>query len=85
MPTNMRAKLRLHHVDRMNSPNSETLHFHAVGPSHYPEDGSDENNSYARWSPSAILQITVANPSLIGKLFEGEEYYVDFAPASPPS
>jgi hypothetical protein len=79
----MRAKLKLHHVDRMNSPHSETLHFHAVGPSSgYPEDGTDENNSYTKWSPSAMLQLTVANPALIGKLSEGEEYYVDFTPAN---
>lgn len=76
----MRAKLRLHHVDRRYE-GFETLHFHAVAASRYPEDGSDENNTYAKFSPSAVLQLTVANPALLGKFSEGEEFYVDFTKA----
>ena len=85
MPHAMRAKLRLHHVDQLGhayEPKSETLHFHAVAASRYPEDGSDENNTFARFSPSASMSLTVANPALLGKLKAGEEYYVDFTPAS---
>lgn len=77
----MRAKMRLHHIDKVNSPNTETLYFHAVAASKYPEDGSDENNSYAKFSPSANLQLSIANPVLIGKFEAGEEYYVDFTKA----
>lgn len=77
----MRAKLRLQHIDKSNSPNTETLHFHAVAASKYPEDGSDENNTYARFSPSAVLQLQIANPALIGQFETGKEYYVDFTEA----
>lgn len=77
----MRAKLRLHHIDRQ-FPEQETLHYHAVAASKYPEDGSDENNTYAKFSPSAVLQITVRNPNLLGKFAEGEEFYVDFTKAA---
>lgn len=79
--TVMRAKLKLHHVDRQNG-GRETLHFCAVAASRYPEDGSDENNTFAKFSPSAVLQLTVANPALLGKLNEGEEYYLDFTKAA---
>lgn len=78
----MRAKVKLHHVDRQFLANGqETLHFHAVAASRYSEDGSDENNTYAKFSPSCSIQLTVANPALLGKFKEGEEYYLDFTPA----
>jgi hypothetical protein len=80
--TQMRAKLRLHHIDKAGHPHNETLYFHAVSRNDgYPEDGSDENNTYAKFSPSASLQLNVANPALIGKFETGTEYYVDFTPA----
>jgi hypothetical protein len=62
----------------------ETLYFRAVSRSdRYPEDGSDENNTYARFSPMGELQLTVANPNLLGKFAHGEEYYLDFTKATP--
>lgn len=61
---------------------SETVCFMAVGPSQYPADGSDENNSFARWTPSASTRILIANPELLGKFKVGQEFYVDFTPAS---
>lgn len=76
----MRAKLRLHHIDR-RFDEQETLSYHAVAASKYPEDGADENNTYAKFSPSAVLTITVANPALLGRFKEGEEFYVDFIKA----
>jgi hypothetical protein len=48
----------------------------------YPESGLDEDNSYAKWSPSASLDIYIANPALFGKLSVGEKYYVDFTKAN---
>lgn len=80
----MRAKMRLHHIDRQYE-GQETLYFHAVAASKYPEDGADENNTYAKFSPSAQLQLTVANPDLLGMLHEGEEYYLDFTLAGASS
>jgi hypothetical protein len=81
--TVMRAKLRVGHVwenhDNDGKVVSEQLTFNAVSRSdQYPEDGSDENNTFSRFSPSATFQIYVANPALFGKFTIGEEYYVDF-------
>ena len=59
----------------------ETLTMHAVAASKYPEDGSDEDNSYAKFSPGATLCINIANPALFGKFKVGEKYYLDFSQA----
>lgn len=78
--TTMRAKFVLSSVTL--GQNYEKLTFNAVGkPGAYPEDGSDEDNTYAKFSPSAQCEIHVANPALLGKFKPGEKFYVDFTPA----
>lgn len=80
MPIKMRAKLRVSSV--IKGDGYEDLLLNAVAKSDaYPEDGSDENNSFARWTPSAELKMTVNNPDLFGQFTEGQEFYVDFTPA----
>ena len=78
--TCMRAKLRLNTVTR--HAHSEVLEFSAVAANAYPADGSDENNTYAKFSPSADLKLTVANPALLGQFNPGATYYLDFTPAA---
>ena len=89
MAANMRAKMMLETVSAFrhlgqvagDPPTSEVLKLRAVArKDSYPSDGSDEDNTYAKFSPSASCEITVANPALIGKLNPGEFYYVDFTP-----
>jgi len=83
----MRAKLQVGFVQEMFSCEDmtekvqEVLTMHAVAASKYPEDGSDEDNTYAKFSPGANLTINVANPALWGKFTVGEKYYVDFTKA----
>ncbi len=80
MTTTMRAKLQV--SDVQSSPTSERLSLRAVCKSGaYPTDGSDEDNSFARWTPSAELTMTVNNPELLGKFKVGDKFYVDFTPA----
>lgn len=89
--THMRAKLRVSGVTEFVGSTEhngttppklgESLKFSAVAASNYPADGSDENNTYAKYSPSASFEIYVANPALWGKFIAGAEYYVDFTPA----
>ena len=74
----MRAKMKLNHIDKRYE-GLETLYFNPVSRSDkYPDDDSDENNTYAKFSPSGMLTLTVANPALLGRFNEGEEYYLDF-------
>jgi hypothetical protein len=79
----MRAKLRVNNVEKFNGGN-ERLTMNAVGPNgSYPADGSDEDNTYAHFSPSAEFTIYIANPVLYGKFNVGDAYYVDFTKADP--
>ncbi len=76
----MRAKMRLNSITKYDG--SERLSFSAVAKSgSYPEDGSDEDNTFAKFSPDGKLEILVNNPALIGKFQVGEKYYVDFTKA----
>jgi hypothetical protein len=78
----MRAKLQLESVTTYQG-GTEKLTFNAVCKSGgYPSDGSDEDNTYALFSPSARLDITITNPALYGKFKPGKKFYVDFTEAS---
>lgn len=80
MATTMRAKMKLVNVTRTEA--AETLKFSAVGSkTGYLADGSDEANTYARFTPAAQLEMVVANPALFGQFNPGEEYFLDFTPA----
>jgi hypothetical protein len=73
----MRAKMKLNKIETYGS--SETLHFNAVCKSEgYPADGSDEDNTFAMWTPTAELKMQITNPALVGSFKEGEVFYVDF-------
>lgn len=87
----MRAKMQVGFVqehfygqngeDGKPTKSQETLTMHAVSASKYQEDGSDEDNTYAKFSPGANLSINVANPALFGQFKVGQKYYVDFTSA----
>lgn len=79
--TKMRAKLQIASVTKHVGGN-ETIKFHAVAANSYAEtDGLDEDNTYAKYSPSASLEIMIANPALHGKFEPGQKFYVDFTSA----
>jgi hypothetical protein len=78
--TTMRAKLQVASVTPQGDE-CELLTFHGVPAKSYPADGSDEDNSFAKFSPSVALSITIMNPALIGKFEPGQKFYVDFTPA----
>lgn len=76
---NMKAKVRVSGIAPHGE--SETVVFNGVAASSYPADGSDEDNTFAKFSPSVNFSITIANPALIGKFAVGDTYYADFTPA----
>lgn len=82
----MRAKLQVGMVQEHfngvdKAKTQETLTMHAVAASKYPADGSDDDNTYAKWSPGATLSMNIANPELWSKFKVGDKFYVDFTPA----
>src|SRR4051812_38443015 len=81
----MRAKLRIGTV-HLHQGGQESLELHGVSKSTpYGDDGLDEDNTFAKFSPSVGLQITIANPALLGKFKPGQTFYVDFIPADMPA
>lgn len=73
----MRAKMTVRSVETFET--NENLVLNAVAKNEaYPDDGADENNSYAKFTPSAELRITIANPALTGQFKVGDTFYVDF-------
>lgn len=82
----MRAKVRVGFITRYPEDpavpaTQETITFHGVAANQYPEDGADENNSFARWSPSVSFEMAITNPALIGTFEIGDTFYADFTPA----
>lgn len=94
--TTMRAKLQVGfvqvHEQRLNdkglwdpsgapTKTMETLQMHAVCAPKYDAAGLDEDNTFAKFSPGAQLNINIANPALWGQFAVGDRFYVDFTPA----
>lgn len=84
----MRAKLQVgfvqQHFGTDKVKTQETLTMHAVARSSaYPADGSDEDNTFAKFSPGANLVINIANPALFDKFAIGDRFYVDFTKVEP--
>lgn len=76
----MRAKLKINSIEIFDS--CERLKMSAVsGKASISDQGSDEDNNYARWSPQASFEILIANPALHGQFKVGEAFYVDFTKA----
>lgn len=74
----MRAKLVVETVT-LHAGGNSSLKMRAVSRNDaYPADGSDENNTYAKFSPSATFEIYISNPALEGKFVPGQQFYVDF-------
>ena len=80
MSITMRAKMVVQEVKRFQG--QDVIRAVAVArASAYPADGSDEDNTYAKFSPSGELTLTIANPALLGKIEPGKKFYLDFTPA----
>lgn len=81
----MRAKMRVALVKKYDPEVTTTqidLILCAVGANQYPEDGADENNTFARWTPAAELKMSITNPALLDSFTVGDEFYMDFTKAS---
>lgn len=74
----MRAKFVVADVEQFET--CERVRFQAVGRAGpYPADGSDEDNTFATFTPQADLSMTITNPALRGQYVVGQKYYADFS------
>lgn len=82
-----RAKMRVSSVQEIRTDGKVTQETFQLYPvckdGGYPADGTDEDNTYARWSPSGSLSLTVQNPALFGKFKKDDVFYVDLHRAVP--
>lgn len=78
----MRAKMQVQKVERFAG--SDRILCNAVAAKAYPADGSDEDNTYAKFSPSGELTLTIANPALLGMIEPGQAFYLDFVRVPSP-
>jgi hypothetical protein len=81
----MRAKMQVDTVERFNVkdgvPAWETLDMSAVSDKPYDKDGMSEDSTFARYTPSGRLSLTIENPVLFGKFKPGQKFYLDFTEA----
>lgn len=77
--------VRLYGSDGNGNHTQEEIQMRAVSGNKvkngYPDDGSDEDNTYAKFSPSADFRLLVANPSLFGQFKPEQKFYIDMTPA----
>jgi hypothetical protein len=82
--TKMRAKVRITGIRKYpeeGEATQEALTFNfPAKDGAYPANGSDEDQQFAKFSPSGALSLTVANPALLGKFDVGDTFYLDFIP-----
>jgi hypothetical protein len=88
---NMRAKFEVRVVKPFKHFIPETggygpteyvsLVFAAVTEKPFNADGVSEDNSFAQWTPTAKLEMTVTNPNLFDTFKPGQKYYLDFTEA----
>lgn len=81
----MRAKMMVHAVVVSKSDEgavySEQVNMAPVCRKPFDKDGNSEDNTYAKWTPTGRLDLTITNPSLFGKIQVGKHFYVDFTEA----
>ena len=79
MPSPMfRAKIKIDAINR--APGVDTLIASPVTDTKLGDGGRNEDNSFARYTPSGEIKLTITNPELIGQISPGEEFLVDFTP-----
>lgn len=76
----MRAKMQIQKIEQHQTQEILTMNC-VCKTGGYGDDGLDEDNQFAKFSPSGSLTITVSNPALLGKFKPGEKYYLDFSKA----
>lgn len=73
----MRAKMRVTEV-AVNEYGEKLTMNPVCKSTPYPDDGSDEDNTYAKFSPSGALTLQIQNPALYGMFKPGQKFYLDF-------
>jgi len=79
----MRAKMQVSEV--LQTATQDTVKMNCVAAKTYGADGLDEDNTFAKFSPSGRLELTIANPALLGKIPRARSFYIDFTLVDEPA
>jgi hypothetical protein len=78
----MRAKMQVIEVtSNTTTPMQEVKMAAVCGNQPFGPNGESEDNTFAQWTPCAVLSMSINNPALVGKIVQGQKFYVDFTPA----
>lgn len=72
----MRAKMQIQSVTKEIGGYCEVVQLAAV----YGGSTNDEDNSFAKTTPSGKIELRIANKELHGVYNPGDTFYVDFTP-----
>ena len=76
----MRAKMQIESVTKFAG--CERIKMNAVcGSAPFGEKGESEDNTFALYTPSGTIELTINNPALAGKFQPDQKYYLDFTEA----
>jgi len=76
----MHAKLQVTKVTKQ-SESFVQLELAAVTTTIYGPNGENDDNTFARWTPTANLSMSITNPALVDKFIVGQKFYLDFTRA----
>jgi hypothetical protein len=76
----MRAKFKVQEVANYEG-GMQKVSMAPVMDTKYGENGANEDNTFARYTPSGEIRLHITNPELKDKIQPGETYYIDFTPA----
>lgn len=75
----MVAKMVVREVIQQGEPPAvETVKLAAVTAKPFDANGENEDNSFARYTPSANLEMMIANPALLGRIKVGDTFKLTF-------
>jgi len=80
----MRAKFIVNEVSDVSyrgGSSCQKLTMAPVTDTHYKGDGENEDNTFARYTPSGEIRLSITNPNLKGEIEAGDIFYIDFIKA----
>ena len=77
----MRAKMQVQKITKYDNHTQETIEMSPVSAIPFGPNGESEDNTFARWTPSGSLSLSITNPALHGKFTVGQKFYLDFTEA----
>ena len=70
--------MKVESVKSFAHPQQEIVMHPVCGNKPFGPSGESEDNTFARYSPSGELKLTISNPDLIGQILPGQTFYLDF-------